>query len=222
VAEAPAELAAPLGPALASAPGDIYELVIYNQETANNHYAINVFHFKAITSGCTATSLIADFRANMETSYRALLVSAAVINRYVAFNLVPYNTDWAEQRVSLAGTAGATMAPPLVAAIITWRTSLPGRRYRGRTYFGPLTTSDIQNGKILGGVTVGKWNTFGTNMLNRYGATGTSTDTRVGVWSRVLGNQTPPHNAAGFTQITQFQTQTNLGSMGTRRVGRGM
>lgn len=218
----PAQLEVPKGPALASTAGDIYELVIYVQETANSHFSLNVFHFKAITTGCTATSLIADFRTNLEASYKALICSAGIIVRYVAFNLIPFNTDWAEQRVSVTCTASPTMAPPLVAAIITWRTSLPGRRYRGRTYFGPLTTSDIQNGKILGGVTVGKWNTFGTNMLNRYGATGTSTDTRFGVWSRVLGNQTPPHSPLGFTQVTQFQTQTNLGSMGTRRVGRGM
>lgn len=205
-----------------SAPGDIYEFVITIQETNTSTYILNVMHFKAITSGCTATSLITDWRTNIETLHRATIASAANIVRYHAFNLVPFSTDFAEQRVNVTGTAGAGLLAPIVSWITTWRSALPGRRYRGRTYWGPMTTSASIGGKLNASTTAGTYFALPNGILTRYGATGVSADTRIGVWSRVLGNQSPPHNAAGFTQITSFTVQANLGSMGTRRIGRGM
>lgn len=203
-------------------PGDVYELVVTCQETATSTYIINVFHFRAVTAGCTATSLIVDWRTNVETAQRAIMSSGANIVRYECFNLIPYSTDWAEQRVTLAGTGGSTPTAALVAWITTWRTTLPGRRYRGRTYWGPISTSFMLGGKINGATTSGPFWALPNAILTRYGATGTSPDTRIGVWSRVNGNQHPPHSPAGFTQIVSFTVQPNLGSMGTRRLGRGM
>lgn len=206
---------------MATAPGDIYELVITTFESTNSTYLVNVLHFRAVTPGLTATSLIVDWRANIETAHRSILASAGTIQRYVAFNLIPFTTDWAEQRLSVAGTSGPLPLPSLVAQISTWRTNTPGRRYRGRTYWGPLSAGDITAGTVASGA-VTRFAALPTAILARYGATGTSVDSRFGVWSRVLGHQQPPHDPAGFTQVTQFTSQRNLASMGSRRVGRGM
>jgi hypothetical protein len=207
---------------MATAPGDIYELAITTQESNTLTLIVNVFHFKALTSGCTATSLIVDWRTNIEPDHKICITNGASIVRYVAFNLVPYSTDWAEQRVTQGGSNGSIMLPPLVAAVTTWRTSLPGRRYRGRTYWGPLGSADLNGGRLNQSVTTGRFAVMANKILARYGATGTSTDTRIGVWSRVLGHQLPPHDPVGFTQITGMTVQPNLASMGTRRIGRGV
>lgn len=206
----------------ATAPGDIYELVISLQETQNNTFTLQVFHFRALTSGLTATSLIADWRANIETTHRVCVCTGVNIVRYVAFNLIPFQTDWAEQRVSLPGTGASTLAPPLVAWVTTWRTALPGRRYRGRTYWGGMSSTGFLGGRLNSNGLTGAFFNLPNAILTRYGATGVSTDTRIGVWSRVNGGQSPPHSPAGFTQITSFTVQLNIASMGTRRIGRGM
>lgn len=205
-----------------SAPGDIYELAITQRSIGTTNITVNVFHFRAVTSGCTATSLIADFRSGIESSWRTSHTSDAILERYLAFNLIPYNTDVAEQRTTLPGLNGAIPLPYVVSAIVTWRTALLGRQNRGRTYFGSVLQTDVVNGQITGYNSTSKYQALAQSMLNRYGATGTSPDIRMGVWSRVKGNQTPPHNAAGFTQISSFSVQQNVGSMGTRRRGRGV
>jgi len=202
--------------------GDIYEMAIYIQESQYLTYIVNVFHFRAINSGLTANSLIVDWRANVETAHRACLHTGAQIVRYNAFNLIPFTTDTAEARPLTFGTAGSQHLPPIVSAVCTWRTSTPGRRYRGRSYIGPLTYADILSGRLQSAAITARFNPFANAILNRYGATGSSTDTRIGVWSRVNGNQSPPHSPAGFTQITSHTIQQNLGSMGTRRIGRGI
>ena len=99
---------------------------------------------------------------------------------------------------------------------------MPGRRYRGRTYWAMMSMAACNGGRLNGSATTGTFWNLANAINTRYGATGTSTDTRIGVWSRMNGGQTAPHNPAGFTQITGFQVQLNLASMGTRRIGRGM
>jgi hypothetical protein len=166
--------------------------------------------------------IVNDWRVNLESLWTPLFTSAVRIQRYAAFNLVPFNTDSYSQTVDVPGAQGVITAPALVAGIITWRTGLRGRRYRGRTYVGGVGNSDIVNGRLAPSVVTGRWKAFGDAIMARWGAGGTNLDMRFGVWSRVLGNQKPPHDKAGLTTISSYTIQDRLGSMGTRRVGRGI
>ena len=207
---------------LASTPGDVYELVVRCRAPNENQVSINVFHLLAVTPNCTANAIIVEWRTYMETTYRKLFASGMQIERYLCFNLVPFQTDVAEQTVSLVGTAASGMLPTVCAAVFTWRTGLLGRRHRGRTYIGGLSTADVGQSRINGASITGNYNPWGNAMIARWGAGGSSPDIRMGVWSRVVGGQSPPHNPAGLTIIQSFVVQPNVATMGTRRVGRGM
>lgn len=202
-------------------PGDIYELVHEITEGTNGTKIINVYHFKALNSTCTANTLIVDWRTAQESALRSTLANNATITRIQCFNLIPFQTDYAQLLPNTTGTSGGSSIAGLVATIVTWRTALPGRRYRGRTYLGPCVGVNCSGGVTATNLITGVYAVWANAVLNTFGATGTSTSARIGVWSRVLGNQKPPHNVAGFTQITSMNVQKNLGSMGTRRVGRG-
>ena len=206
---------------MATAPGDVYEFVIRSRDTAANVQCNNVLHFIALTPSCTALQIVNDFRTNLETQYKAFMTTSVRIERYLAFNLIPFQTDSYEVAVSVPGTRGGGNMPPLVCPIVTWRSGRMGRRYRGRSYLPGLSASDVANGALTGANITSQQFVWASAMMTRYGPTGTNNDFRLGVWSRVNGNQTPPHLPAGFTTVSSFTVQSALGSMGTRRVGRG-
>lgn len=202
-------------------PGDVYELVLHQYDTACLVQMVNVFHVLAVTPNCTALQIVQDFRQNLEAAWMGIPASSIRLQRYQCFNLVPFQTDIYQQTVDVPGTRGVFTEPPLVAGIITWRTGLLGRRFRGRTYVGGVCTPDVTNGRLNTASINSVWKLFCDAIITRWGAGGSSPDIRLGVWSRVLGGQRPPHNKAGLTIIQSYTVQDRLGSMGTRRVGRG-
>jgi hypothetical protein len=206
---------------LATTPGDVYELVMYQRDTGANVQIINVFHLLAVTPLCTALAIVNDWRSALEGHWRNLIGSGSQIQRYQCFNLVPFQTDVYDVTVSLGGLGGVGTMPPLVAGIFTWRTGRIGRRYRGRTYLGGIAPADISGGNLHPSFVSGRAKTFCDQLLARWGPAGTSNDIRFGVWSRVIGHQQPPHDKTGLTTVQSYTIQPALGSMGTRRVGRG-
>ena len=44
---------------------------------------------------------------------------------------------------TMTGTGAGAVAPPHIAPVITWKTSIRGRRARGRTFLGPVTNGAI-------------------------------------------------------------------------------
>jgi len=205
----------------ATAPGDVYEFVIRGQDTSAGVQIVNVFHVLALTPACTANAIIQDFRTNLETEYKNMISSSVIFNRYLAFNLVPFQTDVAEQVINVSGGSVGTPHSTVVAGIITWRSARIGRRYRGRSYIGTLGNAQVTNSRLNGAMTTSALFLFATKMMARWGPTGTSLDMRLGIWSRMNGNQSPPHLAAGLTLVNNFTVQSAVGTMGTRRPGRG-
>jgi hypothetical protein len=204
--------------------GDVYELVIQCTEPTGTVQSINALHFRQKAGFLSAINLIGEWRAACETQYRNLMSSGYAIRRYAARSLIPYNTDFYETFLepTLPGTRGVRLCPLTVAQIITWRTGLPGRRKRGRTYIPGVNNDDQTAGLLTALYVTNTGNAFGNAVMSRFGPGGLSPQTEIGVWSRVNGNQDPPHDPAGFTPITAFTFQQRLGSMGTRRYGRGM
>lgn len=206
---------------LATTPGDVYEFVIQAQDTACAVRCVNVFHVLAVTPNCTALQVVNDWRTNLETEWTDCFAGQVRIQRYLCFNLVPFQTDVYQATVDVPGRQSVTSMPPIVTAIFTWRTGRIGRRYRGRTYMAGVPTPDTLNGSLQPSYIVGRAKTFADKMIGRWGAGGSSPDIRLGIWSRVIGGQQPPHDKTGLTIVQSYTVQSRLGTMGTRRVGRG-
>lgn len=206
----------------ATTPGDVYEFRVQAEDTACLVQLVNVFHLLAVTPNCTAFQIVQDWKQYLEGPWLGIPASSIRVQLYEAFNLYPFQTDSYKETVDKPGTRSYASEPPLIAGIFTWRTGRMGRRYRGRTYVGGVVTPDVTNGRLNAASIAAAWKTFGDAFMARWGAGGSSNDMRAGVWSRVNGNQKPPHNPAGLTTISSYTIQDRLGSMGTRRVGRGL
>lgn len=204
--------------------GDVYELVVEWIDNSNTTKMLNVFHFRQKAGVLTAINLIGEWRTYVENTYRMIPSSGAGIRRYSARSLIPFNTDFYETFLSptIAGGGNANPCPSVVTAIMTWRTGLPGRRRRGRTYV-PWISNNVHVNGVLGASFVQfNMGDFGNLMVSRFGPGGSSPTTEFGVWSRLNAGADPPFDPAGFTPVTAFTAQPALGSMGSRRFGRGM
>jgi hypothetical protein len=204
--------------------GDIYELAVNWTEATQGTQCINVFHFRQKAGFLSAINLIGEFQAGIQTQYRALVTSGLAISRYSCRSLIPYNTDFYETFPSptLAGTGGTTPVPPVCAGIITWRTGQPGRRKRGRTYIAGISQTQHTGGRLSASFITTWMNAFGNQALSLWAAGGSSATTEIGVWSRLNAGPSPPFDPAGFQVITAFTAQPAMGSMGSRRFGRGI
>ena len=202
--------------------GDVYELAVLTTP-ANGTNCWNVFHFRQKAGFLSAINLVGEWRTNIEAQYRGMLSSAVNVVYYTCRSLIPLNADSYATAVSPAqpGTRGVSPCPPLSCAVITWRTAKIGRSRRGRSYLSGIAINDQ-----TGGTMVSTWLTnyaanFGNQFLSRWAPGGLSGTTEAGVWSRKIAGPTAPFDPTAFEPITAFTAQVSMGSMGTRRVGRG-
>jgi hypothetical protein len=116
--------------------------------------------------------------------------------------------------VSLSGIAGFQGGAGMnnVAGVVTWRTALGGRSKRGRTYVGPVAEAVYADGIIAGG-SVGAWQNGVDAFIAVYGAGGSSTEWRFGVWSGTL---------TSFQEATAGLCRNEARSQRRRNVGIGI
>jgi hypothetical protein len=203
--------------------GDIYQMTITTQYVTGGVQMNNVFHFRQKGGFLSAINLIGEWRVGCEAEHRACLSSQIHIIKYSARTLVPFNSDFYEATFALAGTDGLTPLPPLVAAIITWRTGLAGRRKRGRSYIGGLDRNEHGgNGTLSPTYVSTRITPFANKVYSVFGSGGTNPNAEIGIWSRLNAGPDPPFDPAGFQVMTSYTVQTRMGSMGTRRLGRGL
>lgn len=55
--------------------------------------------------------------------------------------------------------------PQQISGLISWRTGLPGRSYRGRTFWGPVRVDDMESDGFIGGDARAAMSDFGDIML---------------------------------------------------------
>ena len=222
-------LAVPGGPVVAPQAlvtfNEVFRLVVV-QRLGNTITIMNAFHFGREGTGGSANTLVTDFRDNILTTWRAQVVGGHVFTEIYAYQTQPVMGDIASVSPNLAGTNGSSTAIPSVAAgIVTWRTQLPGRRHRGRSYFASLPWGITWN------ATGGHWtaagltilNTLGSAILNRYTQGANPGGFVLCVWSRKGYEDNPSGDwRANAVQVTRYTSQPYLGSMGTRRGNRGI
>lgn len=151
---------------------------------------------------------------------------------YVAMNsYIPTGTTASLGTVTEVGTGrevvptfaalafgGTGSAPQMLAAVVTWRTSIAARRGRGRTFVGPLATTCMQNDGTPD-------STFRNAVLTAAGALITSSsgfaNGAIGVWgydaAKPVGSPRNPADARVFRDYVGCTVRDLFGVLTSRR-----
>jgi len=120
------------------------------------------------------------------------------------------------------GVLAQNPASATLCEVMTIYTSRGGKRGRGRIYLpaGSTAAADVSNGVWLAPQTT-RTVALATALGNRYLNPLGSLQFRMGVWSRVIGGQTPPFTSDGFVRATALTVRTIVRTQRRRQVGVG-
>lgn len=117
-----------------------------------------------------------------------------LVSRVMAGDL-PYQAI--SNYVNVVGIKSGDGMPPHDAAVISLYTPFHGKRLHGRIYLTGLSESDHANG-LLNTLAMTNYNQVGSDLMSKFGASGSSGSVRLCVFSRANGVQSnagpPRHN----------------------------
>lgn len=176
---------------------------------------VNRFHFRQASSLVFDTpgeDLVEAWRANVEAFYLSCFQLSTTVYRYEVRGISDplYGHD-ADLSPTVTGGQSGDAVPPQAASIISWRTGVVGRSFRGRTYLPPLSESQQVAG-IISATQVSNIEGFFT-ALQSLATIGVTT----AAWDFVLWSPT----RAAATLITQAIAQQYIGTQRRRRLGSG-
>jgi hypothetical protein len=190
--------------------GDLAEVNVIYLKSDDLTVQENVFGFKALTSGATRSGLATAFKTALvkSTSGGLLNVANGLISsdRLTVSDVKP--GTGAEVELDYAAVVGATAGealPPQCAQVISWRTSLAGRSFRGRSYL-PAPTENVQNAGILNSTQQTALAAIVTQMLAVFGPSGSDGNWQFCVISRV---------SAGAPRVPPIGTEVTVGVVRT-------
>lgn len=207
---------------MAVAIGEIYQVTFVMQQAGQT--VENVLHFRARPAVPTDAHIKSDCQ-DFWTLYRALISSDVTLTEIRAKRMTPVALDTlvfqphaGESNGGLAATAGNST----LAAVVTLRTGVSGKRHRGRVYvpgISPAILTDFEN-KISSSSLTAR-DTVWTNIMALFDdATGTALYLALGIYSRLIGGHNP-FTLAGWQAVTQFVNRPILGNQRRRREGVG-
>lgn len=168
-----------------------------------------VLGFRFNTLAANLALLTADFNTNMLASFLVPISTTASCAELVANDVVPGTAAPSVLTVSppKTGTDGLNgpVLPPQDALVLSWKTALKGRSYRGRTFLPAMNQGRQSNGVWLAPALSGGGGVV-TAMLARYGTFGASLDFSFVVISEFLN---------GLRRVTPVGTQVISGSVNT-------
>jgi hypothetical protein len=134
--------------------------------------------------------------------------------------------DWTPATGDIvAGAASGDAEPSFVSAVVSLRTTQPGRSGRGRMFIGGIpevgTSGSLLN---IEGITYPAIVAFLACIVAAFpkAELGTGAHFEWGVYSRKLGGVTkPPFPDVGFHAVTSFIVRRELGTQRRRKIGRG-
>lgn len=199
------------------ASGDIAQLVIPITGPAGT--MLNVLGFEAVDGTATFDGLASSFNTNDLAGFMQFMRNTFTCTELRVEDVKPGTaaTHLFQVTPTKAGTNSTSEAlPPQSALVISWRTPLKGRSFRGRTYMGGLCESD-QNVGDWSSALIAAIDTWTDNFLARYAVASPASKWRFGIISRV---------SAGLTRAVPILTHVDGalidGSVFTqRRRGKG-
>jgi hypothetical protein len=181
--------------------------------SAGGNSIVNVLHFQAspvlqaaISTDAAAQlavgTLVDDWWTNMAASWRGCHPDAYTVN--MLRGQILERTGFFRRRFTPVeriyttnnqGTSGGAVNNYTVSGVVRWRTALAGKRFRGRTYIGPLTVVQVSAGR-LSASGAAEINTFADAHVDRYGTGGVPPD----LWIQTIYSK--PYNKFEY-QYTQ-------------------
>ena len=132
--------------------------ILLNWTSSTGGPGVNVWHARTTGDFTTSSADLQSLLDDLHDFYTAVLAGPAAGGGGLAGGYTISLGDVTDQETSEYGgtysfaniTGGATgSAPPVLAAVVGWRTSLSARRGRGRTFLGPLSPTALEsNGTI--------------------------------------------------------------------------
>lgn len=137
------------------------------------HVASSAWSFVTLRDvGTTQAELVDAWRDSLETPYTGRRPDGFVLFRLVVVDVWPgLQLDYVHTYPFGGYSPDSTgdSVPIQCGPVISWRTGLAGRSYRGRTYWGPVRASDVPGGYHLVGDGLGAIRTFAFNMIRDFG-----------------------------------------------------
>lgn len=128
-----------------------YLQIPYLNDMGGGNTIVNTFHVAPDAGGWAGadTTAIANYWiGRLKTFYDACVTAGLRGGGTIGGTVIEYEYQEAPKYVpataqSVASGSGGTLQALQLACCVSWRTALAGRRYRGRTYLGPLTTTAV-------------------------------------------------------------------------------
>lgn len=191
---------------------DIYQLTIVGQ--LHGQTILNVLHYQQSGGSALNTSqeLVTEWRAFCEAHWLACCSNEYKIVGYICQRIrpLPVMAAYESGALNLSGTVAQNSLPTSMAAVLTKRTDIAGRSYRGRIYMAGVPATYEDDSEITGAAS------------NVYGAVATDlvgpmTDPANNTWAHVLWRR-----KVGQSQpITSVVVRATLRNQRRRQVGRG-
>lgn len=199
----------------AAATGEVYRVIVHWLVHAQNCY--NVLHFIADGTPEIETGLIANVRGAFVTGLANAHFSTDVVLKDVtAYRIYPTISRQYIISYTDAGSVNVDAVPSTVAVIAQVRTSEGGRSARGRFYVPGIASNQVSDSRFTAGTF-----TFLANLVASFITPSSAPRWRLGLLSRKLGGSTIPIDIAGFKVATSLTFDPVLGTIRTRRIGRG-
>jgi len=191
------------------ATGDIWRVSIEGEALTDSF--VNVLHYQeGFGWDGDLASLAQGIWDGIGATYVAMLADS-----YTATNLslrgVTNPTQGFDLALSDPGTQTGDRLPTQTAGVITWRTGLIGRSYRGRSYIGPMVET-VSNGGYISSPQLAVMDTFADAAKTIIEALPGTGVLQLGVYSRKLSQ---------FTAVTAHESQQIMGTQRRRRPGVG-
>lgn len=180
----------------------------------------NVFFLRAKNAGIPDNEIAATCRDKIVEYMEESVSEQMVFESIKVQEIFPVARDPYELPINRAGKQVGEAAPSLVAAIVSLKTGLGGRRNRGRKYVAGLLRDNIDSSLIdqarVDSMQV-EWNS-----INSWFQAGNGLSNLTwGILHRTQGGNPVPLSADSYVPITSVVVQRIAGSMRTRRPGRG-
>jgi len=201
------------------AAGDIAALRLVGMQGGQriNH----VFGFQDVDGSQTRQQLAEHFNATVLTTFMVGKSAQLGFTGIEVDDVLPGSGARVEFSITPAkvgNDSGSDPMPPKDALVITWRTDLKGRSYRGRTF---------ETGRVEAGQSNGTWITstlnlafsFGELMMDTYGEDGTYGAWRFGIISRFLDKV--KRAVPVITPVTGYAIRPTVYSQRRRTIGYG-
>lgn len=192
--------------------GDVFRMAIVMNGAASQEM-VNVHHYEQTNVGLNDDGIfLKDAWVNdAQAAWQAAVSNTVTIVKFEIRNLTKptFGVDFTPP-VAIAGTLTGDSLPPTAPAIISWRTGLIGRSYRGRSYMPPANELQQNGGQLTGSYPV-LLDAYASAMLNISETTGMTY--RMVIHSDTAGVDTPVNSyVIPIFLATQKRRRPGVGS----------